>query len=142
MQEPDILSCIWRKLLASATVNPANALAHGYIDTLLKAPRSAAMLEALASEVMQVGKAVGAQFEFTAADWRAECAAKWPRSKVSMLQDVEAGRELEVAALVLVVSDLAAVLEIQTPRLDTMAALIHLRNENLMGREYGSAEKS
>jgi ketopantoate reductase len=65
---------------------------------------------------------------------RGKCAAEWPRSKVSMLQDVEAGRELEVAALVTVVVDVARDLGIDTPRLDTLAALIDLRNENLRER--------
>lgn len=126
------MSCIWRKLLASACINPTNALAHGYIDTLLNAPRTATLIEALASEVMTVGEAVGAKYECSAAEWRAQCAAKWPRCKVSMLQDVEAGRELEIAPLVLVVCDIAKDLNIPTPRLDTVAALIHHRNENLI----------
>lgn len=140
VQEPDILSCIWHKLLASACVNPTNALAHGYIDTLLKSPRTAPLIEALASEVMSVGEAVGATYERTAAEWRTECAAKWPKCKVSMLQDVEAGRELEIAALVLVVSDIARDLGILTPRLDTIAALIHHRNENLIASTQETCE--
>ena len=132
LQECDILSCIWSKLLASACVNPANVLAHGFLDTLLAHPRTARLIEALATEVMAVGQAVGAKFAQTAAAWRAECAAKWPRCKVSTLQDVEAGRELEVAALVEVVVDMARQLGIAVPRLDTVCALIHHRNENLV----------
>ena len=132
MQEPDILSCIWRKLLASACVNPTNALVRGYIDSLLTAPHTAQLIEALASEVITVGEALGATFDRSAAQWRADCAAAWPRCKVSMLQDVEVGRELEIDSLVLVLSDIARELGIPMPRLDTMCALIHHRNENLL----------
>lgn len=132
VQEKDILSAIWRKLLISACVNPTNALTHGYTNKLVNSKRSSALLQGMAAEVMRVGVAVGATFQDTPEEWLQAIAARFVRTKFSMLQDVEAGRELEVAALVTSVSDIAADLGEDTPRLDAVAALIDHYNENIV----------
>lgn len=127
-----MLSIIWQKLLDSAIINPTNALTHGPVDTLVKSELMTPLIEGLAEEVMSVGMAVGATYEWcTAAEWRAVCAARFPACKFSMLQDVEAGRQMEVAPLVAAVADVARSLKIPTPRLDTVAALIGHYNTNI-----------
>lgn len=136
MQDEDILSIIWRKLLDSAIINPTNALTHGPVDSLVKSDLMSPLIEGLAEEVMAVGVAVGATYEWsTATEWRAVCAARFPTCKFSMLQDVEAGRQMEVAPLVAAVGDVARSLDISTPRLDTVAALIGHYNTNIVGQK-------
>jgi 2-dehydropantoate 2-reductase len=132
LQEEDIISTIWRKLLISACVNPTNALTHGPTNSLVQSKRTADLLKAMAQEVMKVGVAVGASYQDTAEQWLAACAARFQTHKFSMLQDVEAGRELECAALVTAVSDIALDLGIETPRLDAVAALIEHYNDNIV----------
>lgn len=135
IQEPDILHEIWRKLLISSCINPTNALTHGPTNALVRSKRTAALVTAMAAEVMHVGVAVGETFENTPEEWLQVCIGRFRKTKFSMLQDVEAGRELEVAALVTSVSDIAQELGIETPRLDTVAALIDHHNGNIMAGE-------
>jgi 2-dehydropantoate 2-reductase len=140
-QEADILSTIWYKLLVSACVNPTNALTHGVVDALVASPRMHATLLALALEVMAVGTAVGAKHPKSAAAWLEWCREGFqPHCKFSMLQDVEAGREAEVQALVVAVADVAAAVGVATPRLDAVAALMEHYNANIMasGHERGA----
>ena len=129
-----MLSIIWTKLLDSAIINPTNALTHGPVNALVQSDMMTPLIEGLAEEVMAVGKAVGAKYEWqTPSQWRAVCAARFPACKFSMLQDVEAGRQMEVAPLVAAVIDVARCLDIQTPRLDMLAALISHYNTNIEG---------
>lgn len=132
MQEQEILTTIWRKLLVSACINPTNALTHGPTNALVQSPRTAALVTAMAAEVMHVGGAVGATFEDSPEQWLEACRARFVASKFSMLQDVEAGRQLEVAPLVTSVSDIARELGISCPRLDTVAALIEHYDSNIV----------
>lgn len=135
VQESDILTTIWRKLLISACINPTNALTHGPTDALVRSQRTAALVTAMAAEVMHVGVAVGAKFEETPEKWLEVCRGRFVACKFSMLQDVEAGRELEVAPLVTAVSAIAEELGIDSPRLDTVAALIEHYNTNILQGE-------
>lgn len=127
-----MLSIIWSKLLDSAIINPTNALTHGPVNALVQSDMMTPLIEGLAEEVMTVGKEVGAKYEWnTPAEWRAVCASRFPACKFSMLQDVEAGRQMEVAPLVAAVIHVAQSLNIPTPRLDILAALISHYNSNI-----------
>ena len=61
-------------------------------------------------------------------------AEKVGKHKTSMLQDVEAGRELELEAIMGAVIELARMIDIATPAIDSVYALVKLLDETMRER--------
>ena len=81
-----MLSCIWQKVCVSAAINTTNLLTHGLCDALVRDDGMAALVAQLFDEVIAVGGAIGARFDFTAAEKLAWCRGRFPACKFSMLQ--------------------------------------------------------
>ncbi len=130
-QSADVRFDIWYKLWGNLTMNPVSALTGATIDQVLADPLvrqfcSAAMLEAAA---------IGARIGCTVAQWpedRHAVTAKLGAFKTSMLQDVQAGRAIELDAIVTAVHEMGQRLAIPTPHI---AALLGLTR--LFGRVQG-----
>ena len=88
-------------------------------------------------EVHEVGEAFGASFRHTI-DRRIEGARAVGAHKTSMLQDVEAGRELELDSVMLAVLELADIAGIKVPTVRTIYACIALLNKNLVSLQAAS----
>jgi 2-dehydropantoate 2-reductase len=121
---------IWYKLWGNATVNPLSALTRGPADQLLADPALRAFMAEGMAELAKVGAAVGCTISESSDD-RMAVTARLGSFKPSMLQDVEAGRQIELEALVGAPREIAAMHGIATPALDRIYAMTRLLGENL-----------
>ena len=110
---------IWYKLWGNATINPLSALTRATCDLILAdAECRAWMLEGMA-ELAAIGAAIGCPISESGED-RMAVTARLGAFKTSMLQDVEAGRRIELEALVGAPREIAARHGIPTPALDRL----------------------
>jgi 2-dehydropantoate 2-reductase len=130
-QSANVRYDIWYKLWGNLTMNPVSAITGATIDRILTDPLlrnfcSAAMLEAAA-----VGARLGCTIAQTPED-RHAVTARLGAFKSSMLQDVEAGRAIELDAIVTAVHEIGQRLGIATPNIDALLGLTRL-----FGRVHG-----
>ncbi|MHA1517685.1 MAG: ketopantoate reductase family protein [Alphaproteobacteria bacterium] len=79
-------------------------------------------------EVEAVANAFGVKLRLPI-ERRLEGAEKLGHHKTSMLQDIEAGRRMEIDALVGAVVEIARWVEVKTPRLETIEAAVSLLDQ-------------
>jgi 2-dehydropantoate 2-reductase len=121
---------IWYKLWGNATINPLSALTRATADRILAdAECRAWMLEGMA-ELAAVGAAIGCPIEESGED-RMQVTARLGAFKTSMLQDVEAGRPIELEALLGAPREIARRHGIATPALDRLYHVTRLMAESL-----------
>jgi 2-dehydropantoate 2-reductase len=121
----DIRSEIWLKLWGNLTFNPVSALTRATLVDICEDPGT----RQLAVEMMTEAQAVAGRLGVTMRvplEKRIAGAARVGRHKTSMLQDVEAGRSLEIDALLGAVVELARLVNTPTPHLDAVYALTRL----------------
>lgn len=121
---------IWVKLLGNATFNPVSALTGASLDLLGADPGCRAVIRDAMAEARAVGTALGAHFA-VGIERRIDGGAEITGHKPSTRHDIEAGRPVELDALVSAVQELARGLGIATPVLDTVAALARMQAEVL-----------
>lgn len=126
----DIRVEIWLKLTGNLSYNPVAALALAHMDDIHGNPGLLALIRALIEETMRVAEAYGVRVPITV-DERIDIARKLAGAKISMHQDVERRRPLEVDAIVGAVVELARKAEIATPMIDAVHALIAERAKHL-----------
>ena len=96
---PDsIQGAIWTKLWGNMTMNPISALTRSTVDVILDDPLTAGLVAAIMAEARAIGQALGIGIAMSIEE-RNAITRKLGAFKTSMLQDVEAGRSLEVEAL-------------------------------------------
>jgi len=82
-------------------------------------------------ETQAVNESLGIQIPPSMMDRRLAAAGKVPGHKMSMLQDVERGRSIEVDALVTAVQELGRLTGVSTPVIDAVLALVQERGRAL-----------
>jgi 2-dehydropantoate 2-reductase len=132
--KPDISGnvrrAIWYKLWGNATINPLSALTRATADKILAdAECRAWMLDGMA-ELAAVGTAIGCPISESGEE-RMQVTARLGAFKTSMLQDVEAGRPIELEALLGAPREVAGRHGIATPALDRLYHLTKLMAEGL-----------
>ncbi|MFL6759063.1 ketopantoate reductase family protein [Sphingomonas sp.] len=132
--KPDVTGnvrrAIWYKLWGNATINPLSALTRATCDHILAdAECRAWMLEGMA-ELAAIGALVGCPISESGED-RMAVTARLGAFKTSMLQDVEAGRPIELEALVGAPREIARARGIATPALDRLYGVTKLMAETL-----------
>jgi 2-dehydropantoate 2-reductase len=126
----DIRSEIWLKLWGNLSFNPISALTHGTLAGICRNPQTRGLAATMMAEAQQIGEKLGIGFRHTI-DKRIAGAESVGEHKTSMLQDVEAGRPLEIDALVGAVVELGRLTDTPTPHIDSIYAAVTLLNENL-----------
>lgn len=121
---------IWYKLWGNATINPMSALTRSTADQLLDDPVVRLLMADAMDELAAVGAAIDCPIEESAED-RMAVTARLGAFKSSMLQDVEAGRPIELEALLGAPREIASSVGIATPRLDRLYAMTRLMGANL-----------
>jgi len=121
----DIRSELWIKLWGNLSFNPISALTHATLEDICRFPASRALAAGMMAEAQQVAEALGVRFKISL-DQRIAGAEAVGAHKTSMLQDVEAGRAPEVAALVGAVAELGRITGVTTPRIDAILAAVQL----------------
>ena len=126
----DLRSEIWLKLWGNVVFNPVSALSHATLAGICGFEPTRALAEAMMEETRTVAEKLGARIRISI-DKRIAGAAAVGEHKTSMLQDVEAGRPLELAALVGSVVEMARLTETPTPHVDAVYAVVSLLAKTL-----------
>jgi 2-dehydropantoate 2-reductase len=119
---------IWLKLLGNATLNPLSALTRASLSQIVTSPVTNGLVRTLMEEVDAVAKALGVEVPLTI-EKRMAGAAAMGEHRTSMLQDLDAGRPLEVDALVGAVVELATDAGVPVPALSVVYRLVKLLDE-------------
>jgi 2-dehydropantoate 2-reductase len=90
---------IWVKVLGNASLNPVSALTRATLAQMLRDPGVAALIRSIMQEVEAVSGKLGMELPVSI-EQRMAGAEKVGEHKTSMLQDLEAGRPMELEALV------------------------------------------
>jgi 2-dehydropantoate 2-reductase len=126
----NVRRAIWYKLWGNATINPLSALTRSTADRLLADPALRSwMLEAMA-ELAGVGAAIGCPISESGED-RMAVTERLGAFKTSMLQDVEAGRPIELEALLGAPLEIAARAGVPAPQLERIYALARRMGKSL-----------
>lgn len=122
---PDLRREIWTKLFANLASSPLACLTDAPAAEFLRAPAVRAQFETLVAEAAAVAAAHGVAL---APDAQAIMARLTSTTHPpSMLQDLRAGRPIEIDAQLRAVQDLARAKGVATPLLDTLVALLVVR---------------
>jgi 2-dehydropantoate 2-reductase len=116
---------VWYKLWGNMTVNPISAITGATTDLILKDD----LVREFVSKVMLEAKAIGEKIGIPIAqtpDDRHAVTLKLGAFKTSMLQDVEAGKTVELDALVSSVRELGQLSGVSTPYTDALLGLSRL----------------
>src|ERR1700677_3916971 len=90
---------IWVKVLGNASLNPVSALTRATLVQMVRDPGVVSVIRSIMEEVAAVSQKLGMELPVYI-DQRVADAEKVCEHKTSMLQDLEAGRPMELAALV------------------------------------------
>ena len=131
----DIRTELWTKLWGNATFNPISALTHATLEDICRFKLTRTLAEETMREMKTIGEALGIRFRIPLEKRIAGAEAVGPH-KTSMLQDVETGRALEADALIGSVIELGRIVNIPSPHLDSLYAVVKLLGATL-AREKG-----
>ncbi len=123
---PRIRDEIWVKLWGNLSFNPISALTHATLDVLCTDEGTRKVARDMMVEAQTIAEKLGVKFPIDV-DRRIDGGAAVGAHRTSMLQDLTAGRPMEIDALVTSVQELGRLTEIPTPTIDTVLALIRLR---------------
>lgn len=126
----DIRAEIWLKLWGNLTFNPISALTRATLAGICQFPLSRELARDMMAEAQTIANKLGVTFRVPL-EKRIAGAERVGHHKTSMLQDVEAGRELEIDALLGSVIELARLTSTPTPHLDTVYSLTKLLAKSL-----------
>jgi 2-dehydropantoate 2-reductase len=114
---------LWVKLMGNAVFNPLSVLTRASLGQMAESPVLSPVVRAAMEEVGAVARRLGVEMPITI-DQRIRGAARVGAHKTSMLQDLEAGRPMEIDAIVGSVVELAARLDVPVPHLRTIYASV------------------
>lgn len=123
----DIRAEIWLKLWGNMTFNPISALTHEHLEGICRFPLTKDLARNMMTEAQTIAEKLGVIFRVDI-DRRIAGAEKVGKHKTSMLQDLEAGNNLEIDALLGSVIELGQITDTPTPCLSTVFALTKLLN--------------
>ena len=116
---------IWYKLWGNMTLNPVSAITGATADRILDDQLVAEFCRAAMREAGAIGQHIGCPISETP-EQRHLVTRKLGAFKSSMLQDAEAGRQLELDALVAAVREIGQRLQVATPNIDALLGLTRL----------------
>ncbi len=116
----------WYKLWGNMTVNPVSALTGATTDRILGDPLVRDFISRVMLEAKEIGARIGIPIDQQPED-RHAVTLKLGAFKTSMLQDVEAGKAVELDALVTVVQELGRLTSVPTPFTDALLGLSRLQ---------------
>jgi 2-dehydropantoate 2-reductase len=130
--QPRIRAELWLKLLGNAVFNPLSALTRATLGDMAQSPLVAEVVRAAMQEVDAVARRLGIEISVSI-EQRIKGAARVGDHKTSMLQDLEAGRPMEIDALTGSVVELGDRLGIPVPHLRTLYSSVKLLEKRSVG---------
>jgi 2-dehydropantoate 2-reductase len=125
VQSADVRRDIWHKLWLNLTLNPVSAITGAPTHALLADALVHALCSAAMREAATVGAAIGCAIHERPED-RLAVMLELADMKPSMLQDVQAGRTLELDAIVTAVHEIARRIGVATPSIDALLGITRL----------------
>jgi 2-dehydropantoate 2-reductase len=127
---PQIQKDIWYKLWGNMTVNPISALTGATTDLILGDDLVRGFVSSVMLEAKAIGERIGIPIDQQPED-RHAVTRKLGAFKTSMLQDVQAGKPVELDALVSAVRELGQLTGVATPFTDALLGLSRLQAQTL-----------
>jgi 2-dehydropantoate 2-reductase len=134
----DIRGEIWLKLWGNLSFNPISALTGATLVDLVQFPLTRELCIAMMREAETIANKLGVTFR-VGIDRRIAGAEKVGAHKTSMLQDLEAGKPLELDALVGSVVELGRLTDTPTPHIDAVYACASLLAKTVASGSRGFA---
>jgi 2-dehydropantoate 2-reductase len=123
---------IWLKLWGNVCFNPISALTLATLDRVTSEPGLRALCKSMMAEAQAITASLGLTIPEQMMERRLNAAGSVVGHKISMLQDLERGRSLEIDVLVTAVQEMGRLVEVATPTIDAVLALVQER-----GRQAG-----
>jgi 2-dehydropantoate 2-reductase len=120
-----IEQAVWLKLWGNMTMNPVSALTGATMDRILDDPLLRRFVSDAMVEAAAIGERIGLPIAMTPEE-RHQITRKLGAVRTSMLQDVDAGRPIELDALVGSVSEMAGRVGVDAPNIDALLGLTRL----------------
>lgn len=117
---------LWLKLVGNVAFNPVTALTGASMAELATLPEMVALLRACLEEAAAVGAALGLELPVSL-ERRLEAGFEVGDHRTSMLQDLDAGKPLELDCMTGAVIEIAGRLDMAVPHLETVHAAAKLR---------------
>ncbi len=131
--EEEIRGQLWLKLVGNVAFNPVSALTGATLGELGARPAMVALLRAIMEEVTAVGAELGIELPVSI-DRRLEAGLGVGDHKTSMLQDLEAGKPLELDCMTGAVIEIAGKLGVRVPHVEAVHACADLLDRRLTAR--------
>ena len=122
----DIRSEVWVKMWGNVSFSPMAVLTMSKLGPLVEGEDLRALGVAIMEEVQTVGEALGVEFTSTI-ESRLEGTRRVAGHKTSILQDLVAGRPMEVDGITGAVVELGRLVGVETPMIDLIYALMRQR---------------
>ena len=116
---------IWYKLWGNMTMNPLSALTAATCDRILDDALVEQFILRIMAEAKEIGARIGCPIEESGRD-RISVTRRLGAFKTSMLQDVEAGRPIELDALLGAPREIGRRVGVETPNTDALFGLVRL----------------
>jgi 2-dehydropantoate 2-reductase len=129
----DIRSELWLKLWGNLSFNPISALTHASLGEICRFAPTRELAARMMTEARTIAEKLGIQFRVSL-EKRIAGAEAVGEHKTSMLQDVEAGKAIELEALVGSVMELGRITGTPTPSIDVVYACTALLAKTLNNR--------
>jgi 2-dehydropantoate 2-reductase len=123
---PRLRDEIWVKLWGNLSFNPISALTHATLDVLCTDLGTRDVARRMMIEAQAIAESLGVVFPIDV-ERRIDGGAAVGAHRTSMLQDLDAGRPMEIDALIRSVQELGKIVSLPTTTIDTVLALIALR---------------
>jgi 2-dehydropantoate 2-reductase len=123
----DIRAWIWAKMISSLCWNPVATLTLGTLSELNARPEIVAIVRSMMTEADSLARQLGVEKTPISIDERIAAARNAGNHKMSMLQDLERGRPLELDVLVDSIDAMREIAQSATPTIDMVYALLKLR---------------
>lgn len=115
---------IWLKLSGNVCFNPISVLTGATLDRIVGDPALRSLCKTMMLETRAVHEALGIHIKAEMVERRLDAAGTVIGHKMSMLQDLERGRTMEIDALITVVQELGRLTGVATPVTDMVLALV------------------
>ncbi|TXR47094.1 2-dehydropantoate 2-reductase [Phyllobacterium endophyticum] len=127
---PAIRNDIWYKLWGNLSINPISLLTGETSDVIIDDPLVYELCVQMMQEAAAIGEAIGIPMTVSTSEMigRAKSLGAF---KTSMLQDTEAGKPVELDALLTVAHDIGKIVDLPTPFIDSVLGLARLRARKL-----------
>ncbi|MYW62725.1 2-dehydropantoate 2-reductase [Streptomyces sp. SID8379] len=123
--EENLRDDIWIKLMGNAAFNPISALTRATMVDICRHPPTRTMVTRVMEEILDIAARVGSRPDISI-EKRLRGAEGVGPHKTSMLQDLEAGKQLELDAIVTAVVEMADITGAEAPTLRTVHAATDL----------------